>query len=406
MSKDLSHNNRIRITAKHISTKMIKQIAILGNHIQALGICRIVGRMGYPVVLYNIYNQSITRYSKYCTEFVLFSDHADLLLKLEARGSLDKTTLLIPTNDDLVGFIRDHYEILETKYSLSSPNPEVINICFNKKNTYLKAEELGIDIPKSYFPNNKEELLLIAKKIAYPVILKPAVMFTFFHATGKKAFKCNNNQELIANYTSMQKHIPDNEIIVQEFLTGGAENLYSYGSFFANKISYANFVVNRIRQKPMDFGISTCFAKTVINQQIKMSAEKFLEGIDYFGISEVEFMFDREQQIYKLLEINPRSWKWHSITNRLDINLFQLLIDYIENKQLTPHVNDKENVAWIERLTDTYVAISEIAKGRLRLKDYLATLKLPKESACLSMDDPLPALMYILLTPYLFYKRL
>jgi predicted ATP-grasp superfamily ATP-dependent carboligase len=384
---------------------MIKQIIILGNHIQALGICRIVGKMGYPVVLFNSYNQSVTRYSKYCTEFVLFSSHADLLLKLEKRGSSDKSTLLIPTNDDLVGFIRNHYAILESKYFLSTPNPEVIDICFNKKNTYLKAEELGIDIPKSYFPNNKEELLSIADKLIYPVILKPAVMFTFFQATGKKAFKCTNYQELIANYTLMQKYIPGNEIIVQEFLSGGAKNLYSYGSFFANKVSYANFVVNRIRQKPMDFGISTCFAKTVINQQIQLSAEKFLQGINYFGISEVEFMYDPEQQTYKLLEINPRSWKWHTITNLLDINLFQLLIDYLEGKKLTLHVNDKENIAWIEHLTDTFIVMSEMTKGHLSLKEYLATLKLNKESACLSKDDPMPALMYLLLAPYLLYKR-
>ncbi len=384
---------------------MIKQIAILGNHIQSLGICRIVGRLGYPVILYNSYKQSITRYSKYCSEFVLFSNHDDLLVKLGARESLDKTTLLIPTNDSLVDFIRDNYEFLNSRYFLSVASPDIIDFCSNKKNTYLKARELGIDIPKSYFPNNQEELLTFADELVYPVILKPAIMFTFFHSTGKKALKCNNHQELIDNYALMQKYIPANETIVQEVLRGGAKNLFSYGSFFANKISYANFVVNRIRQKPMDFGISTSFAKTVINQQIQVSAEKFLEGINYFGISEVEFMYDTEQQKYKLLEINPRSWKWHSIANRLDINIFQLLIDYIENKQLTIHINDKENIAWIERLTDTYVSISEIAKGHLSLKEYLATLRLKKESACLSIDDPLPALMYILLAPYLFYKR-
>jgi len=384
---------------------MIKQIALLGNHIQSLGICRIVGRLGYPVVLYNSYKQSITRYSKYCSKFVLFSNHDDLLVKLGTKESLDKTTLLIPTNDSLVGFIRDNYEFLNSRYFLSVASPDIIDFCSNKKNTYLKARELGIDIPTSYFPNNQEELLAIADELVYPVILKPAIMFTFFHATGKKALKCNNHQELIDNYALMQKYIPANETIVQEFLRGGAKNLFSYGSFFANKISYANFVVNRIRQKPMDFGISTSFAKTVINQQIQVSAEKFLEGINYFGISEVEFMYDTEQQKYKLLEINPRSWKWHSIANRLDINIFKLLIDYIENKQLTIHINNKENIAWIERLTDTYVSISEIAKGHLSLKEYLATLRLKKESACLSIDDPLPALMYILLAPYLFYKR-
>jgi len=82
------------------------------------------------------------------------------------------------------------------------------------------------------------------------------------------------------------------------------------------------FVVNRIRQKQWIFGISTCFAKTGNQPTNTIKCRKFLQGINYFGISEVEFMYDPEQQTYKLLEINPRSVKWHTITNLLDINLF------------------------------------------------------------------------------------
>ena len=68
-------------------------------------------------------------------------------------------------------------------------------------------------------------------------------------------------------------------------------------------------------------------------------------------------------------------------------------------------INQKENVAWIERITDTFVVIKEIIKRKLTIHEYLKTLLLDKESACLNWKDPLPAIMYIVLLPYLYFKR-
>lgn len=384
---------------------MIKKIYILGNHIQALEVSRASYRAGIHVTLFSNYNFSITRYSRSCKKFVLYNHHAhllDLLLKNEYKS---KEVLLIPTNDNMVHFLTKNYYTLKEHYSLSIASPPVIDICYNKIKTYKTAKALNIPIPESYFPVNIDELRFLNKHIAYPVIIKPAIMHAFFSQTGKKAYKCNNADELIKNYLKACAYIPSDEIIVQEFLPGGAQYLYSYGSFFANGISYAGLTANRIRQKPMDFGIATTFAITVVNKKIDDYAEKFLSGINYFGISETEFMFDPRTNEYKLLEINPRTWKWHSISTGANISFVEALIKYHNNEKIPIHKNHIENLGWIERLTDTYVAISEIIKGRLSLKEYIKTIRIKKQSACWSWSDPLPALMYIILTPYLFFKR-
>ena len=82
-----------------------------------------------------------------------------------------------------------------------------------------------------------------------------------------------------------------------------------------------------------------------------------------------------------------------------------MMVRYLENRPLPPKINDRPDVGWVERLTDTYVVLGELLAGRIRLGEYLRTMRLPKESAAWSWRDPLPAIMYVLLSPYLLIKR-
>jgi predicted ATP-grasp superfamily ATP-dependent carboligase len=316
-----------------------------------------------------------------------------------------KNTLLIATNDTLIDFLKINYKELSDLYYLSIPEPNIVDICYNKRTTYQKAIELGIPIPESHFPDSIEDIMKLAEQIKYPVILKPAIMHTFYKVTGTKVIFCKDKASLILNYAKIIQIIPPKEVIVQQFLKGGAKSLYSFGSFAANGKVYSNLSANRIRQNPMDFGNSTCFAITVKEPVFEELAIKFLYRINYFGMSEVEFMKDPETGTFKMLEINPRAWKWHSITNKLDINFLQEMVDYLDGKEVKSKKNDVIGIGWIERFTDFYISSNEILHNRLKFKDYWKTLKTPKESAVWSLNDPMPALMYILLLTYLFIKR-
>ena len=383
----------------------IKKVFILGNHIQALGVSRMAAHMGLEVTLFNNYSLSITRFSNSCRHFILYRDDQHLLELLLKDVPNEKDTVLLATNDWLIGIMSQNFEALSARYFMTIPTPDVVEICFNKRATYRKAMELGVAIPETYFPDTMEEIKRLGAKVSFPVILKPAVMFTFHKATGKKVFFCANQQELVDNYIEILKIIPPEEVIVQQFLKGGAKSLYSFGSFFADGEVYGGFVANRIRQKPMDFGISTCYARSVVNPELEALAINFLKSINYFGMSEVEFMHDPETNVFRLIEINPRSWKWHSMANKLDIPLFEMMVRYLEGKTVTKKLNRRADVGWIERVTDTYVVLGELARRRLAFSEYWRTLKLPKESAVWSWNDPIPAILYILFTPYLFFKR-
>ncbi len=384
---------------------MIKEIVILGNHIQGLGISRIAKRLGHRVTLYNQSAISVARFSNTLDKFIRFKDLDHLLQLLLNKESNNREILIFPTNDMLVGFLADNFETLSTKYRLSISERKITELAFNKRKTYEAAKQAGLLIPESFYPNSLEELEQIEDKLTYPVILKPAVMYNFYKKAGKKVFKCSNKEELFVNYEKAIQIIPKDEVIIQEMLSGGAEKLYSFASYASTGEIKGSFIANRIRQKPMDFGVATTFAITVQSDRIDELASKFLKSLNYTGVSEVEFMFDDKINDFKLIEINPRTWKWHTMANKVGINLIKMLIDDFNGLEVTVQKNTTENIGWIEQLTDTFIMFSEVMKGRMKMKDYFKSLKINKEYATWDRKDPWPAIMYILLSPYLYFTR-
>jgi predicted ATP-grasp superfamily ATP-dependent carboligase len=126
--------------------------------------------------------------------------------------------------------------------------------------------------------------------------------------------------------------------------------------------------------------------------------------IDYYGIAEVEFMRDPRDHMYKLIEVNPRVWGWHTLGIACGLDFpYLVYLDMIGEQIEVP--SSLNRVKWIRLFTDIPTAFSEMVKGNLRLGDYLASLKGKKTEPVLSLADPLPFLTEILLYPYRRMKR-
>lgn len=384
---------------------MVESVFILGNHIQALGLARQVHRLGLEVMLFTDTRYSITRFSNAVKQTIIFKAENDLLDKIINLNKNPKNILLFPTNDRMVEFLTHNYGLLSKGFYMGISEPEVINIFADKCNAYRFAAKHNIPIPESYFPDSMKEVKEIAEKIKYPVIIKPAIMYTFHKIFGKKAIKCDNLKELISTIALVTEKIPLNQLIIQEFLDGGAKTLFSYGTFAVHGNSVASVMVNRTRQNPMTFGNSTTYAVTCNIPEIKEYAEKMLELTCYFGFAEIEFMYDKKNEKYKFLEINTRAWKWHSISNGLGFSFIEKMISYFNFNDTTEIRKYDEVYGWIERLTDAAVVFKELLHGNNLIKEVFESYKTPRVYAVWSKRDIIPLIMYILLSPVLYFKR-
>ena len=380
----------------------IENVIILGGHIQALGLARQAHRIGVKVILLLHDGYSVARFSKTVSKVVVCPDINQLKKKLHPFAG--KQTLLFPTSDEYIEFLSDNYEELNKLYALGIPKPDCVNIFADKRKTYQFAERMGIPHPKSWYPDNMSDVRDISKKADYPLVVKPAIMYAFHKTFGKKAYRCDTPADLISRCEAIASLFPVKGLVIQEFLSGGAESLYSYGTMVAKGEPIAWVMANRIRQNPMDFGNSTTFAVTCNIPEMETTAKNILKEVKYDGLAEVEFMYDEKEKAYKFLEINTRAWKWHSISIGLGFGFLSEMIHYYNGEQ-GDFKPEFRKTAWVERLTDYAVSLKSILSGRLQLRNVLHSYCQKKVSAVWSWKDPFPALMYLLLSPILFIKR-
>jgi predicted ATP-grasp superfamily ATP-dependent carboligase len=379
---------------------------VTGGDFQALGVIKSLGRKGIPVhVLDN--ELSIGRFSRYCKKFSFApnpareEEYLGFLMDYAKRLELDKW-VLYANNDRVVCLLSKHKKTLEEHYRIPTPDWESIKYVFNKKNTYQLAESLGIPAPKTYYPQDVYDLEKL--DLSFPVVIKPATRDLFFEKFRKKAFLIQNKQHLLQIYKTVCAVIHPSEVLIQEFIPAGPKHLYSFCPFFKQGKVVARIMARRSRQHPMDFGQATTFAETVQIPELEDMGKKFLAKINYYGLAEVEFMYDTRDKQYKFLEVNARVWGWHTLAIGAGINMPYLLFQDMTGQplQIPSSWNDMK---WLRLITDMPTVMSEVLKGRMSLAEYVSSLKGKKELAVFSLDDPLPFFAEILMIPYLWVKR-
>jgi D-aspartate ligase len=309
---------------------------IIGGDFQGLGVIRSLAENDIPIFLVE-YELSIARYSRYAKRreknfsFLHDGSFADYLVDLAKRENLEGW-VLFPNNDETVKLLSLNHDKLNDWYRNPVPGWDVVQNFYIKRNAYEVAERAGIPIPRLYRGKCLEELL--DQELQFPIVLKPCFKEGYYSKTKKKAIKVKDREEFIKEYNNMASIIPSNDIVVQEMILGGPKNLFSYVAFFDGKKVVGGMSARRIRQHPMDFGHATTFAESVNVPELEALALKFLDAIKYFGLAEVEFMFDNRDQSYKFIEMNGRPWGWHTLAKAAGVNLPYMLFQYVIGKQI------------------------------------------------------------------------
>ncbi len=381
-------------------------IILTGGDFQGLAAMRALVNRNIPVVILD-HEHCISRYSRYKHRQIQspsLSNHAayvQFLIELADKEQL-RDWIIIPNSDEAVYLLCTFRHLLQPYYRTPVQNWSVIENVYVKKNTYQLAEQLNIAIPKSWFPANEEELRKL--DLPFPVIIKPSIRDHLYKKVHVKAYRADTMKELVTVYRNVCRLIDPSEVVVQDMIPGGADVLYSFCPFFKDGKVRASITAKRSRQHPMTFGHATTFAELVSIPELEGYATTFLSAIGYYGVCEVEFMYDRRDGRYKFLEINPRIWGWHSLAIAAGVNFPCMLYDDMMGILREPCL-PVDHLKWVRLTTDIPTVFGEIIKGRMKLRDYLASMKGNKTFAVFSAKDPLPFFAELIMLPYLAIKR-
>ncbi|MGY1661074.1 ATP-grasp domain-containing protein [Geodermatophilus sp. SYSU D00705] len=311
--------------------------------------------------------------------------------------------VLYPTRDETVAVLATHREALARHFRVPTPSWACVEQAWDKRCTYRLAEELSIPVPRTWYPSEEADLAQIDTTV--PLVVKPAIKEHFFYATHVKGWRVTSRSELLDAFRRGTSVVgTDGELLVQEMIPGGGTQQYSYCAFVKDGSALAWMTVVRRRQHPSDLGRSTTFAETVDESALVKPSLRFLAEIGYHGLVELEYKRDPRDGVLKLLDVNARTWGYHSLGPAAGVDFPYLLFRDQVGEPVAP-VRASAGVRWVRLTTDVPNALRDLRRGDLDLRQYLSSLRSVDTEAVFSLRDPLPGLYELALLPYLAVRR-
>lgn len=395
----------VRKAAEGFSKESIGAVVIGGDY-QGLGIVRSLGRRNVPVCVIDD-ETSIARYSRYTTHSVPVSNLRDekaavaAILAAGKRLNL-KGWVLYPTRDETVAALSRYRPELADFFRVPTPCWETIQWVWDKRNTYRLANDLGIPAPRTWYARDSGELEKLDAQP--PFAIKPAIKEHFIYATKAKAWRANTRAELRDLFERAAAKVETGEVMIQELIPGDGRHQFAYCAFYKEGRSIGNMTVRRNRQHPPEFGRASTFVETVELPILEAYSERFLRAIQYYGLVELEYKLDARDGQYKLLDVNGRTWGYHTLGLGAGVDFPHLLFA----DQLGESVGSRRGrtgVRWIRLVTDLPTGILEILGGRQDARAYLTSLKEFDVESVFSREDPFPGFVELALIPYLSVTR-
>ena len=165
--------------------------------------------------------------------------------------------------------------------------------------------------------------------------------------------------------------------MLQEFVPGGDDELYTLGSYLnADGEALGVFCGRKLRQTRENQGSARVGEAVWVDAVVEDGLE-LLRALEYTGVSQVEFKRDSRTGEFKLMEVNPRLWQWHGLASVCGVDLPMIAYLDLIGRPPAPVKMHGEGRRW---------AITLIAGTRNGLQ------RPPYTDAVWAADDPAPAL--------------
>jgi predicted ATP-grasp superfamily ATP-dependent carboligase len=193
-------------------------------------------------------------------------------------------------------------------------------------------------------------------------------------------------------------------MMVQAMIPGDGRQQFAFCAFYKDGRTLGSMMVRRTRQHPPEFGRSSTYVETLDVAPLVALSERFLSGIDYYGLVELEYKLDGRDGEYKLLDVNGRTWGYHTLGYAAGVDFpFMLYSDQV-GEPVTPCAA-RTGVKWIRLVTDLPTGVLEVFGGRQNFRDYVRTLRGFDVESVFNKEDLLPGLAEVSLLPYLAVRR-
>jgi carbamoyl-phosphate synthase large subunit len=164
-------------------------------------------------------------------------------------------------------------------------------------------KEIGIPYPQYGVARDVDEALDVARKIPYPLLVRPSYVLG-----GQRMKIVINDNELERHVLNIFKHMPDNRVLIDQFLERASEA--EIDAIFDGDDCHIMGIMEHIEPAGIHSGDSSAVLPTYsLSQQVVQTmcehAEKIARALNIKGLINIQFAIKGEQVF--VIEANPRA---------------------------------------------------------------------------------------------------
>ena len=246
--------------------------------------------------------------------------------------------LAIPCHDVYVKLLTTNFDKISEYFVCNCPSKKIVDVFLDKELFYKAFSQAGLNFAKTVYYNCEEkETAPIPKDMYYPLIIKPgnAIEYGKHHFPGQpKVFKATTPERAVNFIDKVKASGYTGTLIVQEFIPGDDSYLFDC-VMYANtkgKVEFSTFAQIGLQEhSPSAIGNCTVlmngynqFGNT---EETVKELKAFLEKLHYTGFAEFDLKYDRRDNTFKVMEINPRQARSSYYVCALGHNLIGTLLD-------------------------------------------------------------------------------
>ncbi|WP_309123286.1 carbamoyl-phosphate synthase [Paenibacillus sp.] len=366
---------------------------VLDLSANGIGIVRALRRKGIRVFAFDTSRNYRTGRTRYATcglcPHPIFEEEALLRFLLAFGERFPDKAVLYAGADDYVQFMSKYREALAARYLFVLPEAATIDAALDKRLTYQAAVAHGIPSPKTYTVESRGQLQELLPSLQYPCILKPAFSADYRKRMNKKAIVVESAERMEAAYAYYERF---GELMIQELVPGEDEHVYELGALFDDDMRLlAVFTGKKLQQYPPAFG-SGALAVSVRNEEVIELGLRLLRALSFKGFANVEFKLDPRDRRAKFLEINARTWFWHSLATRCGVDFSYLYYLSVTGQKPEAATTQREGPKWLYPVRYLLAFLERRAEGGANVAEWIRRLRGETEYALFDWSDPLPSL--------------
>lgn len=353
-------------------------------------IARLMRRHGVPVVaLSDRPRDPLSRTRSVDAVFDAGPDGRDTTRVLgEIAHLFPERPVLIPCSDIAVAAVSAARESLD--YHLVLPEHDVIELLTDKPRFLGHAQANGIPVSPFRVLRSRSDAEDVTTQLRYPAVMKPYRATTAWNdRVGQKAVRALDATRLLDTWDLAA---PDYPVLVQEWVEGGDDHLYSFNGYFDRSgHPLVTFIARKVRQWPPHTGMSSLGVECR-NDVVLEAALRLFTSVPYRGFAYLEMKRDARTGQHYAIEANiGRPTGRSPIAEAGGVELhYTAYCDALGLPLPAARTQRYGSATWIYFARDAASAWHYRRHGEVTVGAWLRSLRGVKADAVFSWRDPLP----------------